>query len=80
MTLRWRVYGFRPGEDALAAEVPAPGLDAPTLRALIGAPADDPMFDSYPLSPVQRDTLAGLLGLVLDPGLDWFAEVVEDGD
>ena len=76
---RWLLYGFAPGEDSLAAEVSAPGLNADTLRALVGAPGDDPMLDSYPLTPAQRAALAGRLGLTLDPDLDWFAEAVDSG-
>lgn len=79
MRVRWLLYGFIPGLDAVEMEVDADGLDAGFVRELLGAPIDDPLYDSYPLEAVQREQVERFLNVNLAADLDWCIEAVRVG-
>jgi hypothetical protein len=69
--LRW----FAKSGDELIGEVPLDSLSLDALRALFGAPAHDPMYDSF---PVRTEHIAILQSKVNHPidleRYDYFVE------
>jgi hypothetical protein len=69
------VARYSKADGSFVGEWPLTGLGLAELRALVGAPEDDPLYDSYPIGSSQARVVEGLTGSILD--LDRFDYFVE---
>lgn len=70
--LRW--YEKAPGERLLG-EVIIPGAELHVLRRVFGVPPSDPMYDCWPVGPLQVAEVSAMAGFALD--LERFCYFVE---
>ena len=67
MIVHWTLTAFEAHGDALCEEYPLPGATADDLRPYVEAPADDPLYDCYPISGEALSELARRYSLSLPP-------------
>lgn len=65
MTVHWTLSAYPAHGGALVEEHPLPGATAAELRPYVEAPADDPLYDCYPISGATLARLAKRYGLTL---------------
>jgi hypothetical protein len=66
---------FKKDDDRLVGVVPLVGVRTNFLRRLLGLSQDEPMYDSFPLTPRQLTRLAPHVKTALDPEqYDYFVE------
>ena len=80
--LRWTLRAYEPQRDFPCEEYPLVGATAEDLRPLLGAPADDPLYDVVPVGPEALPALVRRFSLVLPPTKrDYFVDCgYEAGD
>jgi hypothetical protein len=71
----WVISAYEKDGDQLINEHSLGDVDVAVLRRLWGRPDDDPMYDSYPVTPAMADQMADYVGepLRLDD-FDYFLE------
>ena len=66
---------FAKGEDDFLGDSPIKGLDITLLRGFLNAPADDPLFDSWPVGPREAALLQPFVATAIDlDRYDYFVE------
>lgn len=69
--IRW----FNRDTDELAGSAPMLNLDLRALQAMYDRPSDDPMYDCYPIGPIQATQLQAYVGVPIDlTRYDYFIE------
>jgi hypothetical protein len=71
----WVISAYEKDGDRLVSEHSLGDVDVAQLRRLWGRPDDDPMYESYPVTPAIADPIAEYVGepLHLDD-FDYFLE------
>jgi hypothetical protein len=69
------VAHYSKADGSFVGEWPLKELSLAELRTLVGAPEGDPLYDSYPVGPLQVKSLEGRTGAAFD--LDRFDYFIE---